>query len=83
MMWAIAVALVSLWLLGLATGYTLGSFIHVLFAAAVALLVVSLSQEANTNRKLRSVLYNGFQEPDSRQSRRRVTDRPAPSRVTP
>jgi hypothetical protein len=83
MMWTIAVVLIVLWLSGLATCYTMGSFIHVLFAAAVALLVVSLSQEAITNRKLRNVLYNGVQEPDNRQSHRRVTDRPAPSRVAP
>jgi hypothetical protein len=83
MLWTIAVALVSLWLLGLASGYTMGSFIHVLFAAAVALLVVSLSQEAIMNQKLRHVLYKGVQKPDSRQRHRRVTDRPVPSRIMP
>lgn len=83
MLWTIAVVLVILWLSGLATGYTMGSFIHVLFAAAVALLVISLSQEAIINRKLRHVLYDGVQKPDSRQRHRRVTDRPVPSRITP
>lgn len=83
MLWTIAVVLIALWLSGLATGYTMGSFIHVLFAAAVALLVVSLSQEAMINRKLRNVLYNGVQKPDSRQRHRRVTDPVAPLRVRP
>jgi hypothetical protein len=83
MMWAIAVVLIVLWLSGVATGYTMGSFIHVLFAAAVALLVVSLSQEAIINRKLRGVLCNGVQKPDGRQRHRRAADRPVPSRINP
>jgi hypothetical protein len=83
MLWMIAVVLVILWLSGLATGYTMGSFIHVLFAAAVTLLVVSLSQEAIINQKLRHVLSRRVRKPDSRQSLRRVTDRQAPSRMTP
>jgi hypothetical protein len=56
MLWTIAVVLVFLWLLGLVSGYTMGSFIHILFAAAVALLVVSISQEVMINRKLRNAL---------------------------
>jgi Family of unknown function (DUF5670) len=56
MLWTIAVVLVILWLLGLVSGYTMGSFIHILFVAAVALLVVSLSQEVMINWKLRHVL---------------------------
>jgi uncharacterized protein (DUF58 family) len=58
MLWTIAVVLVILWLLGLVSGYTMGSFIHILFVAAVALLVVSLSQEVMINRKLRHVLHS-------------------------
>jgi hypothetical protein len=45
MLWTIAVVQIILWMLGLGTGFTMGSFIHVLYAAAVALLVVSFSQE--------------------------------------
>ena len=83
MMWTIAVALVVLWLSGLATGYTMGSFIHLFFAAAVILLVVSLSQEAMVNQKLRHVLYRRGRKPGSKQRNRRVTDRPVPSGITP
>jgi hypothetical protein len=56
MLWTIAVVLITLWLPGLASGYMMGSCIHVLFAAAVALLVVSLSREAMINQKLRQTL---------------------------
>ncbi|MBN2439634.1 MAG: lmo0937 family membrane protein [Deltaproteobacteria bacterium] len=56
MLWTIAVVLIIFWLLGLVSGYTMGSFIHILFVAAVALLVVSLSQEVMINRKLRHLL---------------------------
>ena len=53
MLWTIAVVLIILWMLGLVTGFTMGSFIHIIFVAAVALLVVSLSQEVMINQKLR------------------------------
>jgi hypothetical protein len=56
MLWTIAVVLVFLWLLGLVSGYTMGSFIHILFVTAVALLVVSINQEVMINRKLRHAL---------------------------
>jgi hypothetical protein len=55
MLWTIAVILIIFWMLGLDTDLTMGSFIHVLYAAAVALLVVSLSQEVTNNRMLRHV----------------------------
>ena len=58
MLWTISVVLIILWILGMGTGFTMGSSIHILFAAAVALLVVSLSQEVMINRKLRYVLRN-------------------------
>ena len=51
MFWTIAVGLIVLWMLGLATGFTLGSLIHLLYVAAVGLLVVSLSQEVAIDRK--------------------------------
>jgi hypothetical protein len=67
MLWTIAVVLVILWMLGLGTGFTMGSFIHILYAAAVALLVVSLSQEVMINRKLRHVSRSHGPKPDRRQ----------------
>jgi len=66
MLWTIAVVLTILWMMGLVTGFTMGSSIHVLFAAAVALLVVSLSQEAMSNQKLRHVLRDRGPKPDRR-----------------
>ncbi len=83
MLWMIAVALVTLWLLGLVSGYTMGSFIHVLFAAAVALLVVSLSQEAMINRNLRHDLCNRGRKQDRKREREQLTDQPLPSRIIP
>ena len=41
MLYAIAVVLLILWLLGLVTSYTIGGFIHVLLV--IALVVVLLS----------------------------------------
>jgi hypothetical protein len=40
MLWTIAVILVVLWALGLVTGYTMGSFIHVLLVIAVIVVLV-------------------------------------------
>jgi hypothetical protein len=42
MLWTILVILLVLWVLGLATSYTLGGFIHVLLVVAVIILVVRL-----------------------------------------
>jgi hypothetical protein len=56
MLWTIAVVLVILRLLGLMSGYTIGSFIHILVIAALSLLVISLSQEVMINQKLRLIL---------------------------
>jgi uncharacterized protein (DUF58 family) len=68
MLWSVAVVLVIFWLLGLVSGYTMGSFIHVLYAAAVALLVVGLSQEVMINRKLRQVSHSRRPKQDRRQT---------------
>ena len=57
MVWAITIVLLILWLLGLNTEFAEGSLIHILFAGAVALLVVSLGQEVTVNRKLRRTLH--------------------------
>jgi hypothetical protein len=42
MLYTIAVVLLVLWLLGLVSGYTIGSFIHVLLVFAVVLFLVGL-----------------------------------------
>jgi hypothetical protein len=42
MLWAIAVILALLWLLGLITSYTMGGLIHLLIVVAVVVLVVRL-----------------------------------------
>jgi len=42
MLYTIAVVLVVLWLLGFVTGYTLGSFIHILLVVAVIMVLVKL-----------------------------------------
>jgi FtsH-binding integral membrane protein len=58
MLWGIALMLIILWLLGLVTGFTMDSFIHILMVAAVALLLVSLIQEIMINRRLRHALHS-------------------------
>ncbi|MGZ4964710.1 MAG: lmo0937 family membrane protein [Limisphaerales bacterium] len=42
MLYTIAVVLIILWLLGLVTGYTIGSFIHILLVIAIILILVNL-----------------------------------------
>ena len=42
MLYTIAVILIVLWLLGLVTGYTIGSFIHILLVVAVIMVLVNL-----------------------------------------
>lgn len=42
MLYTIAVVLLILWLLGLVSGYTIGSFVHILLVFAVVLFLVGL-----------------------------------------
>ena len=42
MLWTIAVILLVLWALGLVTGYTIGSFIHIFLVVAVVMILVNL-----------------------------------------
>ena len=42
MLYTIAVVLIILWLLGIITGYTISSFIHILLVIAVILILVNL-----------------------------------------
>jgi len=42
MLYTIAAVMIVLWLLGLVTGYTIGSFIHVLLVIAVFIILFNL-----------------------------------------
>jgi hypothetical protein len=42
MLYTIAVVLIILWALGLVTGYTMGSFIHILLVIAVIVVLINL-----------------------------------------
>ncbi len=44
MLWTIAVVLIVLWLLGLVSGYTMGSFIHILLVIAIIVVLVRVIQ---------------------------------------
>jgi hypothetical protein len=44
MLWTIFIVLLVLWLLGIATSYTLGGFIHLLLVLAVITVVIKLFQ---------------------------------------
>lgn len=55
MPWAIIVLLVAFWWIGLMTGYTLGSFIHILITAAIVLLVILVKQEAGIYDNLKNI----------------------------
>ena len=59
MLQTIAAALVALWLLGLMAGDAMSSFIHILFAAAIVLLVVSINREVSIYKDLKETLRAG------------------------
>jgi hypothetical protein len=42
MLWTITIILFILWLLGMVSGYTLGSWIHILLVLAVIVLIFNL-----------------------------------------
>jgi hypothetical protein len=42
MLYTIALVLVVLWLLGMVSGYTIGSFIHILLVVAIIMVLVNL-----------------------------------------
>ena len=44
MLWTIFVILVVLWLLGIATSYTMGGFLHVLLVIAVVVVLIRVIQ---------------------------------------
>jgi len=47
MLFAIAVILIVLWLLGLVTSYTMGGFIHVLLVIAIVVVLVRVIRGRN------------------------------------
>lgn len=44
MLWAIAVILVAMWLLGMITSYTVSGFIHILLVVAIITVLVRVIQ---------------------------------------
>ena len=44
MLWTIAVILIVLWVLGLASAYTMGGFIHLLLVIALVTVIVRVIQ---------------------------------------
>lgn len=44
MLWTIFVILMVMWLLGMATSYTLGGFIHILLILAIASILIRVIQ---------------------------------------
>jgi hypothetical protein len=44
MLWTIFVILIIMWMLGLATSYTLGGFIHILLLLAIASVLIQIIQ---------------------------------------
>lgn len=48
MLWTIFVILLVLWVLGLASSYTLGGFIHILLVLAIVSLLIQIIQGRRT-----------------------------------
>lgn len=44
MLWAIAIILGILWMLGLVSSYTMGGFIHILLVLAIIVVLVNIIQ---------------------------------------
>jgi hypothetical protein len=44
MLWTIFVILLVMWLLGMATSYTLGGFLHILLVLAIATVLIRVIQ---------------------------------------
>lgn len=44
MLWAIALILLALWLLGLVSSYTMGGFIHLLLVIAIVVVLLRIIQ---------------------------------------
>ena len=50
MLWAAASILIVMWLLGLVTGYTLSSFIHVLLVLAIIIVLIRIDDSEEETR---------------------------------
>jgi hypothetical protein len=50
MLWAVASILLIIWLLGLVTGYTLSSFIHVLLVLAIIIVLIRIDDPEEETR---------------------------------
>lgn len=44
MLWAIAVLLIILWILGFLSSYTMGGFIHILLVVAIVVVLIRIIQ---------------------------------------
>ena len=44
MLWTISVVLLVMWMMGVATSYTLGGFIHILLLLAIASVLIRVIQ---------------------------------------
>ena len=44
MLWTVAVILLILWMLGLASAYTMGGFIHILLVIAIVVVLLRVIQ---------------------------------------
>jgi Family of unknown function (DUF5670) len=44
MLWAIALILIILWVLGLVSSYTMGGFIHILLVIAIVVVLIRVIQ---------------------------------------
>lgn len=55
MLWAIIILLSTLWCIGLITGHTLGSFIHILIAAVIILLLIIIKREVIIHNSLKKI----------------------------
>jgi Family of unknown function (DUF5670) len=47
MLWTVFVVLMIMWLLGIASSYTLGGFIHILLILAIATVLIRIIQGRN------------------------------------
>ena len=54
MLWAISGILIILWLLGLVTGYTMSSFIHVLLVLAIIIELIRIDESESSADTTRS-----------------------------
>lgn len=59
MLWSIAAVLAGLWCLALMMDFTMGLWIHILIAASIILLVVSIKREVSRYDQLKEASRSG------------------------